>query len=83
MKRVLIIILCFVMLCFIIPIIFSNKKNVKTAKLEQGNKQIEENYEYNKYKTVKLLHKETGEVEEVAMDEYLLRSGLSGDASKL
>lgn len=71
MKKVLMIILSFVLLCFIIPIIFSNKKQVEVAKEIEKEELSQENYEYNKYKTVKLLHKETGQVEELAMDEYL------------
>lgn len=33
--------------------------------------QLNENYEYKNYGTIKLLHKKTGEVEEVELDEYL------------
>lgn len=76
MKKVLIIILCFVTLCFAIPIIFANKKNIETGQETVEENKTEENktkesYEYNQYKTIKLLHKETGQVEELAMDEYL------------
>lgn len=66
-----------------IPIIFSNKKQVGVAKEIEKEELPQEKYEYNKYKTVKLLHKETEEVEEVDMDEYLLRSCFSGNASQL
>ena len=71
MKRILLYVLLFILLCFIIPIIFTS--NVKTADIETNNKtQVDqENYDYKKYQTIKLLHTKTGDVENINIDEYL------------
>ena len=49
--------------------------NVETSsnEIQQENesKTSEEEYVYNKYGTIKLLHADTNEVEEVALDTYL------------
>lgn len=72
MKKLILIILSLVLLCFFLPILFTRKNKVQ----EIINKNIvqEENitrYDYGKYNVVKLLHKESGEVEEISIDEYL------------
>ncbi len=51
-------------------------ENTESAKDTENNTQNtqenkEEKYTYNKYGTIKLLHSKTGEVEEVALDDYL------------
>lgn len=66
MRKIVIIILIFILLCFSIPIIFTKEKVSETANTEE----IKE-YEYGKYKTVKLLHVDTNKVEEIDIDEYL------------
>lgn len=43
----------------------------ESDRMQQQTSQVNENYEYKKYATIKLLHKKTGEVEEVNLDEYL------------
>ena len=82
MKKILIYILSFIMLFFIFPAICTitpkrekvqetvsnEEKNVEEQK-EEAVKQ--EEYAYQKYKTIKLLHTSTGEVEELNIDEYL------------
>lgn len=45
-------------------------KTNDTAEQTQTS-QVNEKYEYKNYGTIKLLHKKTGEVEEVNLDEYL------------
>ncbi len=86
MKKVLLYFLILISLCFILPIIFTKKFNaVETMatymenELQENNIQdneIEEvkiaDYDYSKYKTVKLLHTNTNEVEEIKLDEYLV-----------
>ena len=77
MKKDLLCILCMVFLCFLIPIIFT-----KTDKKEKQNysdeinqiKNIQNNkiYDYKEYNTIKLLHLDTGTIEEINLDEYLL-----------
>lgn len=78
MRKTLLYILGFVIVCFSIPIIFTNQleENIATSSFENEtleNTIIEgkEEYTYQKYGTVKLLHSSNGEVEELAIDEYL------------
>ena len=71
-----------IFICFILPAILT-KREVKTFSQtnniqEEQNQNIVENtsnnsneYNYQKYGTIKLLHKSTGEVEEVPIDTYL------------
>lgn len=69
MKKIIVLILVFVLICFALPIIFTKQyKTQETAivKDEQKNE-----YDYKQYSTIKLLHSETGEIEEINLDEYL------------
>ena len=71
-----------IFICFILPAILT-KREVKTFSQtnniqEEQNQNIVENtsnnsneYNYQKYGTIKLLHKSTGEVEDVPIDTYL------------
>ena len=72
-----------IFVCFILPAVLT-KREVKTfsqnsAIQEEQNKNQDENisridsnkYNYQKYGTIKLLHKNSGEVEEVPIDIYL------------
>jgi len=92
MRKVIIYVLGFVLVCFAIPVIFTNRPETKLATAPpseentvQENIILESNepYVYQKYGEVKLLHSATGEVETLAMDEYLYRSCISRNASKL
>lgn len=76
MRKIFIYLIILIQIIFLIPIIFTKKFNVEEtdAKIENNvNEQeiIESNYDYKKYSTIKLLHKSSGEVEEVALDNYL------------
>lgn len=85
MRKILLYILLFVILCFVIPIIFTQKfevqKTTEVASVNQihNNEQIENqqytiensSYDYKQYNTIKLLHAKTGKVEELPLDEYL------------
>ncbi len=78
MRRIIVYILCFVVLCFILPIIFTKRpqtvkmSNPTLAKENQEKKEEKsEPYTYKNYANVKLLHSKTGEVQELNMDEYL------------
>lgn len=68
MKRIIIIIIGFVIICFVIPIIFTNKSETKEVISVTENK---EKYNYKQYNNVKLLHNETGDVVDIGLDEYL------------
>ena len=67
MRKVCMVILCIIVLIFLIPIIFTTRRTLDTALTD-----IElVDYDYSKYKTIKLLHKDKNEVEEVNLDEYI------------
>ena len=77
MKKIMLYFIGFIFLCFILPAIFT-KSNVQVVaettnniNVQEEQKQIE-NYNYQKYGKVKLLHSKTGEVEEVNLDDYLV-----------
>lgn len=72
MKKVFIYFFAFILICFILPALLT-KRNITTSSKENTTNpaKIEEKYDYKNYATIKLLHQETGEVEEVAIDEYL------------
>ena len=74
MKKYLIYIFLFFMICFGIPILFTQSFQTQQAK-ESGsnveNQIIESTYDYSEYNTVKLLHKDTNEIEGIPLDEYL------------
>lgn len=74
MKKIFLYILCIVLLCFLIPILFTKRNNTtQTAVVEDPKEDINKiTYNYGQYNTVKLLHTKTGEVEELGLDEYLL-----------
>ena len=73
MKNILLYILCMVFLCFLIPIIFTEKNKTQTAQEDKKEESIkQEPYDYKKLNTVKLLHSKTGEIEELELDKYLL-----------
>lgn len=87
MKKVAIYFLVFILICFILPALLTKrtdkKEDNKNLTEEQGNNQSsaqeissdnqsqENTYNYANYGTIKLLHKKTGEVEEVNIDNYL------------
>lgn len=76
MRDVLIAIILIIFLCFLIPFIFTIKFETKTTMAEESQeKNIDEiqkvDYDYGKYNTIKLLHKETGQIENINLDEYL------------
>jgi stage II sporulation protein D len=79
MKNVLIYFSGFLMLFFIIPAICTvtpSKENYQetlaTSDTPKEQEQVgHKEYDYQKYKTIKLLHTSTSEVEELNIDEYL------------
>ena len=74
MRRIFIYVLCLVLLCFLIPILFTQKDTLKETVAENEEKKQNEkiNYDYGKYNIVKILHNDTNKVEEVELDDYLL-----------
>lgn len=69
MKKIIILILTFVLICFMLPIIFTKKYNTQETII--GVQEQQNEYDYKQYSTIKLLHAETGEIEEINIDEYL------------
>ena len=79
MKKILLYFFTFVFICFLLPAMLINVKNknkeIETTSEETSEEKEEEQeqqYDYTKYGTIKLLHKKTEEVEEVALDDYLV-----------
>lgn len=87
MKRVLLYFIVFIFICFIIPAILTRRSVSTGSEVEdnvivgvqdnydgqsdsQGNNDNQV-YNYNKYGTISLLHKKTGEIEQVNIDDYL------------
>ena len=79
MKKVYIILFMLIFCTFAIPIIFT--KNSVSGKIANDTNEIKENnveeiqmtdYDYKQYDTIKLLHANTGEIEELPLDTYLL-----------
>ena len=79
MKKVYIILFMLIFCTFAIPIIFT--KNTVSGKIQNDTEEIKENtleeiqmidYDYKQYDTIKLLHADTGEIEELPLDTYLL-----------
>lgn len=68
MKKILFYLFFVIILIITMPIIFTNK--FKTEEVI-SNQIVEEKFDYGKYSTIKLLHTETGEVEELDLDSYL------------
>ena len=80
MKKFFIYFFAFIFICFLLPALLT-KRNMETSVETEKNASQEEikddketglsEYDYKNYGTIKLLHHETGEVEEVALDTYL------------
>ena len=82
MKKILTYFCGFLMIFFVLPVMFSTTKpgenlietvatTEQTENQEQSQQTVQQEYDYQKYKTIKLLHPSTGQVEELNIDEYL------------
>lgn len=72
MKKIILYILGIIGICFLIPIIFTVKFKVQEVSKVQDVPELEvEKYSYSDFGTIKLLHADTNEVEEKALDEYI------------
>ncbi len=61
---------CFVIiLAFTMPIVFTNQ--FKTE--EVISKEIDEKFDYGEYSEINLLHTDTGNIEKLDLDTYLIR----------
>lgn len=84
MKKVIFFILIFIIICFAIPMIFTMKRKTKEASTNIVENNTEKlSYDYAEYSNIKLLHSDTNQVEEIHLDEYLIRSCMRRNACKL
>ena len=69
MKKLIIKTAFIIIIAFLIPILFTRKFKIN----ETSSSKIEEKepFDYGKYSTIKLLHSETGDVENLGLDTYL------------
>ena len=72
MKKIIIYVLGIIMLCFLIPILFTNTNIIMANAKEEISEEIVKKYDYSKYNTVKLLHTLANDIEEIKLDEYIL-----------
>lgn len=80
MKKILLYFFAFVFICFILPALLTKHNTVATAVKEDEKNEVQQEmatseepakYDYKKYGIIKLLHKKTGEIEEIGLDDYL------------
>ena len=73
MKKICIYALCLILMCFLIPILFTRKLKTEETIIEKVVEEFqEEKHDYGKYNKIKLLHSNTGDIEELDLDTYLL-----------
>lgn len=81
-KRIIIFFLLFIFVCFVLPVLLTTQKkkdslevqsieNAETINTINTEKSVDNTYEYNKFATIKLLHANTGQIEELPIDTYL------------
>ena len=71
MKNFIFICLCFILAIFALPIAFTKSFKIANGETTENNTTIKNNYDYQKYKTIRLLHVKTGEIEELPLDTYI------------
>lgn len=69
MKKLIFYFAFVIILIFTMPIIFTNQ--FKTEEVSTKKTIDEEKFDYGEYTNIKLLHTDTGQVEEINLDEYL------------
>lgn len=72
MKKTFYITIFIIILIFLIPVVFTNRRTSNTFVEKEEEKEISIiDYNYSNYDTIKLLHQDTNEVEEVNLDKYI------------
>lgn len=72
MKKIFLILLSAIFLCFLFPIFFTNQFLSQQTVTEISQQNIQpQNYDYQKFSVVKLLHADSGQIEEIPLDTYL------------
>lgn len=80
MRKFFVYLFAFLMIFFLLPALLTNRGEVSASVKEENTRKEEnltqenintEEYDYKQYVIIKLLHKNTNEVEEVPLDKYL------------
>ena len=73
MRKILFYLLALIIVCFSIPILFTNRKSIQevSSEINTNNQIVENKYDYKDYQTIKLLHVASNEIEEIDLDTYL------------
>lgn len=71
MKKIVIYIILFICVIFFIPIIFSTKFETKEVSSDKNLEKTTKEFNYDNYKTIKLLHTNSNQIEEVSIEEYI------------
>jgi len=71
LKKIILYFLIIILICFFVPAIFTTKFKLQEATNNNDIISVQK-YDYGNYNMIKLLHSETGEIEEVALDDYLV-----------
>jgi len=71
LKKILFYFAFVIILIFSMPIIFTNQFKSKEVVSEQEEIEEEKKFDYGEFNTIRLLHVETGEVENLDLDTYL------------
>ncbi len=71
MKKIFLILLGVIFLCFLLPILFTNKFETEQTSTNENKSEMSKMYDYNKFSVIKLLHADTGVIEEIPLDTYL------------
>ena len=69
MRKLIAIIIVYLIICFLVPVLFTKRYKAKET-LAKDSLQIKE-YNYKQYNTIKLLHTKTKVVEELQLDDYI------------
>lgn len=70
MRKVFCLILLIITLIFLIPVVFTTKRAVQISALNlEENSTVE--YDYSNYSTIRLLHTDKDEIEEIKLDDYI------------
>ena len=71
-RQITIYIILVISVCFLIPILFTVRFTLEQITSEPEVPELSvEKYSYSDFGTIKLLHKESGEIEEKPLDEYI------------
>ena len=71
MRKILVYILLFVSVCFLIPILLTNRPNRETSTTVENSVENNQEETIKSSQNIKLLHTNTNTVEEVPLEEYL------------